>query len=467
MRPDLVDPLARELQGKLARWLGLRAERLWTRRIIHLDLDLSHAEAERVLAALVDPVAERGALGNLPDPQVDGRDPWVVTVSFLPGVTDSVAHSVQRVVDDCLGRSTRGRVYTSRQILLWGLDREQVDRAAHGLLFNRLIEQARIERPPREVDLSVPRAGAAHVPPVATVPLRAASDAELERISVEGMLALSVHEMRTIAGYFRDQGRDPTDAELECLAQTWSEHCKHKIFAAAIDYTGPDGASQQIDGLFKTYVRGATEAVARARREACVDPKDEPFLVSVFHDNAGVVRFSPQDHLVYKVETHNSPSALDPYGGALTGIVGVNRDSFGTGVGADLLANVWGYCFGPPDWSEPLPAGLMAPRRIRDGVHHGVIDGGNQSGIPYLRGWELFDRRFLGKPLVFCGTVAVMPITRAGFSTHEKRTAVGDKVVMVGGRIGNGGIHGATFSSVELDENSPLRAVQLGDPLTQ
>ncbi len=467
MRPDLVDPLAREVRAKLSRWLDLTAAHVWTRRVYHLDLDLNEREAKQVLAALVDPVAEVGALGCLPDPKVGGEDPWVVTVGFLPGVTDSVARSVQRVVDDCLGRTTRGRVYTSRQTLLWGLDRDEVERAADGLLYNRLIERVQIERPPRALDLSVPRAGVAEVPPVTTVPLRTASDDELERISREGMLALSLHEMRTIAGYFRDLGRDPTDAELECLAQTWSEHCKHKIFAAAIDYTDPDGARTRIDSLFQTYVRGATEAVARARREAGVDPKGEPFLVSVFHDNAGVVRFTTRDHLVYKVETHNSPSALDPYGGALTGIVGVNRDSFGTGVGADLLANVWGYCFGPPDWSEPLPPGLMAPRRIRDGVHQGVIDGGNESGIPYLRGWELFDPRFLGKPLVFCGTVAAMPVTRAGHPTHEKRTAIGDKVVMVGGRIGKDGIHGATFSSVELDENSPLRAVQLGDPLTQ
>jgi phosphoribosylformylglycinamidine synthase len=191
------------------------------------------------------------------------------------------------------------------------------------------------------------------------------------------------------------------------------------------------------------------------------------WLVSVFHDNAGVVEASDRYHLVYKVETHNSPSALDPYGGAITGIVGVNRDPFGTGMGSDLLSNTWGYCFGPPDWKGELPPGLLHPRRIRDGVHAGVIDGGNQSGIPYARGWELFDERFLGKPLVYCGTVGRMPATVAGGPGHEKHARPGDRIVMVGGRIGKDGIHGATFSSAELTEESPVQAVQIGDPITQ
>nr|WP_255216501.1 AIR synthase-related protein [Pseudenhygromyxa sp. WMMC2535] len=296
--------------------------------------------------------------------------------------------------------------------------------------------------------------------------MREADDAELERISQAGMLALSLAEMRAIAAHFRERGRDPSDAELECLAQTWSEHCKHKIFASPIHYVDPEGRERTIDrGLFRTYVRGATQTVADAR--------GDDFLVSVFHDNAGVVRFTDDDHLVYKVETHNSPSALDPYGGAMTGIVGVNRDSFGTGLGADLLTNVWGYCFGDPRAEIELPPGLMHPRRIRDGVHHGVVDGGNQSGIPYSRGFELFDSRYAGKPLVYCGTAAAMPVRVPGPGgegwrpTERKEIAVGDAIVMVGGRIGKDGIHGATFSSVELDENSPVQAVQIGDPITQ
>jgi phosphoribosylformylglycinamidine synthase len=297
---------------------------------------------------------------------------------------------------------------------------------------------------------------------------------ELRRISRQGHLALSVAEMQAIRDHFKQAGGDPrramaglgeapTDVELECLAQTWSEHCKHKIFNATITYRDGKGAAESIHSLFDTYIRGLTEEI-----DAQLVARDgRSWLVSVFHDNAGVVTFDDQVHLVYKVETHNSPSALDPYGGAITGIVGVNRDPFGTGRGADLLVNVWGYCFASPFFDGDLPAGLLHPKRVRDGVHRGVIDGGNQSGIPYGRGWELFDQRYLGKPLVFCGTVGSLPVTIAGTPGEEKAARPGDAVVMVGGRIGADGIHGATFSSAALDDASPAQAVQIGDPITQ
>ena len=435
-----------------------------TRRIYHLDLDLSNDEAERVRAALADPISEEASLDLLDD---EGADVWV-TVAFKPGVTDTVGASVKRAAEDCVGRRLDGHAYASTLYLFWGVERSRIEAAAHQVLCNPVIETATISSALRPLDLSVPKAGSDAAPQVASVALRDADDAKLEAISKDGMLALSLVEMQTIAAHFRGLGRDPTDAELECLAQTWSEHCKHKIFAAPIDFIEEDGSCTRIEeGLFRRYIRGATEAIAIAREASGVDAEAGPFLVSVFHDNAGVVRFTEADHLVYKVETHNSPSALDPYGGAMTGIVGVNRDSFGTGRGADLLTNVWGYCFARPDYDETIPAGLMHPRRIRDGVHRGVIDGGNQSGVPYSRGFELFDDRYLGKPLVYCGTAAVMPAVRAGIPTHEKPVEVGHAIVMLGGRIGKDGIHGATFSSAQLDENAPVQAVQIGDPITQ
>jgi len=467
-RPELSDALASATASRLKAVLGLTPTGLRTRKLYHLDLGLDAGEAAQVLAALVDPISEHGALGCLPDP----ADAQVLSVGYRPGVTDSVGRSVHRAAEDRLGRALAGQVFTSTMYVFTGLTRAEVEAAAREL-HNPLIQRVRVEScppqgPRREALLDVPRAGAPTVPGVTTVALGAADDAMLEQISRAGMLALSLPEMQAIRDHFRSLGRDPSDAELECIAQTWSEHCKHKIFAAPITYTDPGGETREIErGLFRAYIRGATEAVAAARVRAGLDPADQPFLVSVFHDNAGVVRFSAADHLVYKVETHNSPSALDPYGGAMTGIVGVNRDSLATGLGAELLTNVWGYCFGEPDHSAPLPPGLMHPRRIREGVHQGVIDGGNQSGIPYSRGFELYDARYAGKPLVYCGTVAVMPVRSAGQPTEIKRTAVGDLVVMLGGRIGKDGIHGATFSSVELDESSPVQAVQIGDPITQ
>lgn len=464
-RPHIPDALGAKTERRLEDWLRVKP-RIRTRKLFLCDLDINAEEAERFLEAITDPVLETSAVGVLPDDTIAG-DPWILTVSFAPGVTDTVGKTAKTAAEDVLGRTLSGQVYSATMYLLWGLSQNEVERAAAEILHNPLIQKIRLEKPPRSVDLTIPRAGTAIAPSVQTIALEGLDDAALETLSKDRLLALSLIEMHAVKAYFAAENRNPTDVELECIAQTWSEHCKHKIFNAPIEYVGADGEVLSIPrGLFKTYIVGATDAVRQERQNQGLD-KDGEFLVSVFSDNAGVVRFTERDHLVYKVETHNSPSALDPYGGAMTGIVGVNRDSFGCGLGADLLANVWGYCFGPPDYAKKLPKGLMPPRRIRDGVHHGVIDGGNQSGLPYMRGFELFDDRYVGKPLVYCGTVAVMPTMTAGKPTHEKYTQAGDHIVMIGGRVGKDGIHGATFSSVELNEDSPVQAVQIGDPITQ
>jgi phosphoribosylformylglycinamidine synthase II len=244
------------------------------------------------------------------------------------------------------------------------------------------------------------------------------------------------------------------------LAQTWSEHCKHKIFNAVIEYTDEGGETEVIDGLFNTCIKGATEKIRMER--GMEDP-----CVSVFDDNAGVVKFNDSHNLVFKVETHNTPSALDPYAGALTGIVGVNRDPFGTGKGAKLIFNVDTFCFAPPHYGKPLPPRLFHPRRVYEGVREGVEHGGNKSGIPTINGCVVFDDRYAGKPLVYCGTGGIMPTEIQGEPSHVKNPVPGDLIVMTGGRIGKDGIHGATFSSEELHEESPTAAVQIGDPITQ
>jgi phosphoribosylformylglycinamidine synthase len=291
-------------------------------------------------------------------------------------------------------------------------------------------------------------------------------------ISRAGMLALTLEEMQIIKAHAADPevvaarrvaglGAKLTDCELEALAQTWSEHCKHKIFAARIDYEDTTtGERREINSLFKSYI-------VRATRELRERAGERDICLSVFKDNAGVIRFTDDWSLVFKVETHNSPSALDPYGGALTGIVGVNRDSFGTGLGARLLFNTDVFCFASPFYARPLPPRLLHPRRIFEGVVEGVEHGGNKSGIPTVNGSIVFDERFAGKPLVYCGTGAIMPTLVNGQPGHEKQARVGDRIVMVGGRIGKDGIHGATFSSEELHEDSPVTAVQIGDPITQ
>jgi phosphoribosylformylglycinamidine synthase len=312
--------------------------------------------------------------------------------------------------------------------------------------------------------------GAQDAAPVREIDLDV-SDAELLAISKEGMLALNLEEMKTIQAHAADPqvrqararaglGAKLTDAELEALAQTWSEHCKHKIFAARIEYEDGQGGRQTINSLFKSYIVRATQEVRASQGAGDI-------CLSVFKDNAGVIRFNDDWSLVFKAETHNSPSALDPYGGALTGIVGVNRDSFGTGQGARLLFNTDVFCFATPFYDKPLPPRLLHPRRIFEGVVEGVEHGGNKSGIPTVNGSLVFDDRFAGKPLVYCGTGAIMPAVVNGRPGHEKMARVGDRIVMVGGRIGKDGIHGATFSSEELHAGSPVTAVQIGDPITQ
>ena len=295
-------------------------------------------------------------------------------------------------------------------------------------------------------------------------------DRELARLGKEGIidcltgqrrgpLALDLAQLHAIRDYFHKQGRKPTDVELESLAQTWSEHCKHTIFASAMDDDVPGG-------LYKTYIQAATNTIRKEKG-------DKDICVTVFTDNSGSIIFDDHYLVTHKVETHNSPSALDPFGGALTGIVGVNRDTIGFGLGAKPCINFYGYCVGDPDTDPALFRGkdranpVLSPRQILDGVVRGVGVGGNCSGIPTPQGWCWFDNRYSGKPLVFAGTVGVMPLEHDSRKLYEKQAQPGDLVVMAGGRVGKDGIHGATFSSEALDPQSPVTAVQIGDPITQ
>ena len=251
-----------------------------------------------------------------------------------------------------------------------------------------------------------------------------------------------------------------TDVELEILAQTWSEHCKHKIFNAVITHKEVRAGKEkttEIDSLYKTYIKAATQQLS--------DRRDD--LLSVFEDNAGVVRFNDKWAVCFKVETHNSPSALEPYGGALTGILGVNRDILGTGLGAKPIFNTDVFCFAYPHASLPSRPTMLPADVIIKGVRKGVEDGGNKSGIATINGGLYFHPGYRAKPLVFCGTGGLLPLAINGQSAIQKHTTPGDTIVMVGGRVGKDGIHGATFSSEVLHDGSPVSAVQIGDPFTQ
>jgi len=393
---------------------------------------------------------------------------WIIEVGFKPGVTDNVGKTAKEAIEDIIKRKIDG-VYTSRQYIIKGkLNKKDAEKIASGLLANQLIERWEIldfkEWKEKGIKPTIPVVKIIQEPKVSEIELEV-SDKELTRISKEGTLALSLEEMKAIRDYYRNKKvlderkklaltSKPTDVELEALAQTWSEHCKHKIFNATIDYFDGNKESK-INSLFKIFIRKSTEEIG------------SDFLVSVFKDNAGVIKFNDEWNLAMKVETHNSPSALDPYGGALTGIVGVNRDPLGTGIGSKLIFNTDVFCFASPFYEKPLPPRLMHPKRIFEGVRKGVEHGGNKSGIPTVNGSIVFDDRFLGKPLVYCGTCGIMPSKINGRETHLKIIKPNDLAIMCGGRIGKDGIHGATFSSEELHEGSPATAVQIGDPITQ
>jgi phosphoribosylformylglycinamidine synthase subunit PurSL len=441
-----------------------------TRDVYTISADITKNDVERIGLELVNPVIQKVKIGTSCDLDYD----WIAIVGFLPGVTDNIGKTAFLAVGDILGRKlekSKEKIFSSTEYLFKGkeLKREDIKQIAEGLLANELIQTITVlsksEVDSNKLPDNVPYVKQTSEPGVKEIDFDV-SDEKLIEISRKGILALSLKEMKAIQSYFRNAKNrneiglenNPTDVELECIAQTWSEHCSHKIFDAEVEYEDENGKIEKIVSCFKTFIVKSTDEIA----------KEVDWLVSVFHDNAGVIAFNESTDIVFKVETHNSPSALDPYGGAMTGIVGVNRDPMGTGMGAELLINVWGYCLGSPFTDkESVPEGLLHPRRLRDGIHKGVIDGGNQSGIPYGNGWEYFDERYIGKPLVFCGTVGKLPKTIGDVKGFEKEILPGDLIVMTGGRIGKDGIHGATFSSEELHKDSPVQAVQIGDPITQ
>ncbi|MDA8162520.1 MAG: AIR synthase-related protein [Desulfobacteraceae bacterium] len=479
----LKDALGAKVAKKAREDLRLKVGSVRTIKAYLIDCELAPDELVTAARGLFsDPVVNVVSIDSPLSRSLDFNWDWLVEVGFKPGVTDNEGRTAKEALELLLGRDLDqgAGVYTSTQYLVQGgLDMEAVKSLANGLLANDLIQRLTVIGRD-ELDglweggqnpfYATAKVREASAPRVKEIDLAGLSDAGLLDLSRQRLLALNLTEMKALRDYLKDPhvlnarkeaglGAKFTDVELEALAQTWSEHCKHKIFNARIRYTG-DGGERTIDSLFDTYIRAATERIRK-------DKASKDFCLSVFKDNAGVIRFNERYNVAFKVETHNSPSALDPYGGALTGIVGVNRDPFGTGMGSRLIFNTNVFCFAPPDYDGPLPKGLLHPKRIFEGVREGVEHGGNQSGIPTVNGSIVFDERYLGKPLVFCGTGGLMPKEVCGRPGHEKKARPGDVIVMCGGRIGKDGIHGATFSSEELHEGSPATAVQIGDPITQ
>lgn len=471
IKPEYEDPKSQKLLEAIRQFLKLPIEDIRIVKIYSLYKPLSKEKLLKISGHLLtDFVLEM----EVDEEKASQGFNWLIEIGFKTGITDNEGKTAQLTIEDFLGCLFEGQesVRTSTVYLLKGaLSEADVQQIAKGLLGNALIEEischplnspsaARSKRPGAQPRVHIDQ------PLYDTINIHI-SDPELEKLSSERQLALNLSEMQAIRGYYSQESvqaqrqkkqlpANPTDVELEALAQTWSEHCKHKIFNAKIRYK-ENGHTEEIDSLFKTYIKKATEKIS----------ENIDWLVSTFVDNAGIIRFNDEYHLAFKVETHNSPSALDPYGGALTGILGVNRDVMGAGIGARLIANTNVLCFAPPTYAGTIPQRLMHPHRVFEGVRQGIEHGGNKTGTPTVNGAIVFDERYLGKPLVYCGSIGIMPATIGGCPTHAKEIHNGDLIIIAGGRTGKDGIHGATFSSEELHAESPSSAVQIGDPFTQ
>lgn len=446
-----------------------------TAQLYYLAGHLTPSEIDRLVQQLlVDATVQRAKVYSYPvkpathplQEREEITSSHIVDIFFHPGVTDTLAESVMNGAS-LLDIHGLEQVETGRRYILDGrLSETDVLAITEALLYNPVIQSYKLHHTEQEgfqtTNLEKPTSERSqeHTEDgnlTQQFHILNMTDDELLELSKTGMLALDLDEMKAIQAYYRGQQREPTDVELETLAQTWSEHCSHKTFKATIDYREVDGTGtilqeETINGLLKQYIIHSTESIHPS------------WLVSAFSDNAGIVRFTESHDLAFKVETHNHPSAIEPFGGANTGIGGVIRDVMG--VSAQPIACTDVLCFGPSDtpFEELLP-GILSPHRIASGVVSGIRDYGNKMGIPTVNGAALYDRGYLFNPLVFCGCLGLLP-----HGSHPRKVRPGDLIVVLGGRTGRDGIHGATFSSGEMSGEINARAgsaVQIGAPITE
>ncbi|MGQ3684996.1 MAG: phosphoribosylformylglycinamidine synthase subunit PurL [Candidatus Loosdrechtia sp.] len=406
----------------------------------NLNKDELHTIAEKLLADAVTQCYQISDSGY----RVSDSGDHIIEVTRKPGVMDPTEQSVIKALHD-IGITIDGVKTAAKYIISGDIPDEMVRTIATRVLANTKIEDIFIYPEIPRYDHGVIH----YVFKINTIPLLNADSTRLEEISASGQLSLNLQEMQSIQNYYRSLKREPTDVELETIAQTWSEHCIHKTLRGIVDFDG-----NLIDNLLRNTIMRATDELKK------------PWCVSVFKDNAGIICFDDSYNVCFKVETHNHPSAIEPYGGANTGVGGVIRDIMGTGLGGKPVLNTDVFCFGIPETpQDKVPKGVLHPKRILKGVVAGVRDYGNRMGIPTSNGAIFFDERYIANPLVFCGTVGIIPKNRCHKEVHTH-----DLIVVAGGRTGRDGIHGATFSSAELHDQSEQisgGAVQIGNAITE
>jgi phosphoribosylformylglycinamidine synthase II len=412
-------------------------------QVYYLLGNLPEKEKERIAKSLLADLVTQNFSIDQPRQNSNGQACWSVEVTFNRGVTDMVAETALKGIRD-LGIAAVQETKTSERFEFYGrLTEAEKELIKQRLLINKVVQHAMQPDEKLFFAMSDPVFELIHVP------ILNSNEQQLLQLSGERDLFLNLAEMQAIQSHFRSLKREPTDIELEMIAQTWSEHCSHKTLTGLVEFEG-----QIIENPLK-------KTIFQATRELNPD-----WCVSVFKDNAGIIKFDDQYNVCFKVETHNHPSAMEPYGGANTGIGGVIRDPMGTGLGAKPIINTDVFCFGPVDMRlEDLPKGVLHPKRVMQGVVSGVRDYGNRMGIPTSNGAVYFDERYLGNPLVYCGNVGLLPKDKC-----EKSVVPGDAIIVIGGRTGRDGIHGATASSGELhteSEETWSGAVQIGNPIVE
>ncbi len=436
----------------IANNLGVRTARGFLVESPSLTADQAAQLADELFAdALVEqPITAPAGDARLAEPP--NKNGKLIHVLLKPGVMDPVALSAEAAARD-FGFSLDA-IRTLKKYWIDATDDQQLQTIGNRILANDAIEQVVVG--PLPFDRL--QLGSEYDFELKNIQLSGLDDRQLIELSRTGQLYLQLAEMQTIQRHFAELGREPTDVELETVAQTWSEHCSHKTLAGRIAYRDEQG-ERQFENMLKETIFAATQQLRSQWAQ-------DDWCVSVFRDNAGVVRFDDTFNLAFKVETHNHPSALEPYGGANTGIGGVIRDTIGTGLGAKPICNTDVFCFALPDTpSDDLPPGVLPPKQVMRGVVSGVRDYGNRMGIPTVNGAVYFDQRYLGNPLVYCGNVGLIPHDKT-----FKEPQPGDLIVSVGGRTGRDGIHGATFSSAELTSESESLsggAVQIGNAIEE
>lgn len=455
------DPRASEFIHR-AGLLGTTISKATSARIYLIEADLTDEQLDAVVTQLLcNPVVETVTHGSsAPHPKAT-----LVEVHPLPGVMDPPAQSTAAAIKALTGIDAM--VSTGYRYEIFGLSDSDAQTIAQRVLANPIVSSVHTQ-PYAPAEL--PK-GHDHGFTLTHVAIRELSDDELETLSRDGHLFLDLHEMQAIRHEYQVLGREPTDIELETLAQTWSEHCVHKTLKATIHYTGPaidgidwstrphhelhDDGSVTIHNLLKATVAAATFELI----EEGLD-----WTQSVFVDNAGIVKFDDDHSVCIKVETHNHPSALEPYGGAATGIGGCIRDIMGTGLAAKPIASTDVFCVATPDIKD-IPDGCLHPKRVLSEIVGGVRDYGNRMGIPTVNGAVSFDDRYIGNPLVYVGCIGIMPSHLISGDAQQD-----DRIIALGGRTGRDGIHGATFSSAELTDTHAdefSHAVQIGNAIEE